>query len=312
MPSIECELATLCLQYLIFPCFNLDDPDDPDMLRQYALEGYYALQDYAVAKWSYHVLAWLQMGAKFLEEAPNAKEQLLAITTAIIDFMDRYDDDDWETGLVKECKQHCEIFEEHEILYDNLVLLVSHIFTFQKFESRHNVSLKSLATAFERNRKVLEEFPKKYKSDMLLYKQFYDHENLYKCSKITCRYFSEGFTTAKARKKHVDIHDRPYLCETTDCVGSEGFANSKDLEKHNKTFHPEMVDFSKIFTSLTAKRSNAAYACTMCGKTFTRDFHRKHHEMSHRGERPHACSECGKAFTRTNDLRRHAKLHDRK
>lgn len=311
-PTIECELATLCLEYLTFPCFDCIGPD-PNTLERYALEGYFAFQDYAVAKWSHHVTAWLKCGSKFLQESPDKEAKLDTISIAIDDFMARYDEEDWESGLLEFCKQDCAVFEEYSSLYENLVLLISHISTFQKFESRHKISIKSLATAFERNRKVLEDFPEKaYPNKLLLYKQFYDHENLYKCNKITCRYFSDGFKDAKARKRHVDIHDRPYQCEVTDCVGSEGFANPKDLERHNRGFHPEMVDFSKIFNSVTVKRGNAAYACTLCGKTFTRDFHRKHHEMAHRGERPYKCGECSKAFTRTNDLRRHKKLHERK
>jgi uncharacterized Zn-finger protein len=33
---------------------------------------------------------------------------------------------------------------------------------------------------------------------------------------------------------------------------------------------------------------------------------------SHFGDRPYACSSCGKAFTRLNDCRRHEKIHEKK
>ncbi|KAF1946974.1 C2H2 domain-containing protein [Clathrospora elynae] len=314
-PSIECELATLCLQYLTFPCFEVDEPEDAEELREMALDGHMAFQDYAVAKWFHHVNVWAGSGAKFLKEATDQQAHLHAISTAMDDFMARYSEEDWSIGLVEDCKTNCSLFEGYPF-YDSLVQLTSHIYTFQKkgFEARHKVSIKGLATALERNRKLLEDFPKTSPSrkEQTEYSKFYDEEKRFKCTKITCRYFSEGFKDERARKKHVNIHDRPFQCEIPDCLGAEGFANPKDLEKHTRAFHPELSDLAETFNSATAKRAKSDHACTICGKTFTRNFHRKNHELSHRGERPHECSECGKAFTRLNDLKRHQKLHDRK
>jgi hypothetical protein len=315
-PSIECELATLCLEYLTFPCFDVEDPEDPEELRQMVLNGHFAFQDYAIAKWSYHVNAWVGSGARFLEEAIDQPTHLNGISEAMDNFMARYSEEDWSNGLVKDCKTNCDVFENH-LFYDTIVQLTSHIYTFQKkgFEAVHKISIKGLAKALERNRKLLEEFPKTNPSpdEIAEYSKFYDEDRRFKCTRTTCRYFSEGFKDEKTRKRHVNIHDRPFQCEVPDCLGADiGFANTKDLQKHTRAFHPEMSDLAETFRSTTAKREKANHACTMCGKTFTRNFHRRNHELSHRGERPHECAECGKAFTRLNDLKRHQKLHDRK
>jgi hypothetical protein len=283
------------------------------MLKRLALNGHFALQDYAIAKWFHHVNAWVNSGGRFLEESTEAESHLVAISNAMDDFMIRYDED-WETGLVALCKDSCSVFQDR-LFFENLVLLTSHIYTFQQkgFEARHKVSIQGLAKALERNRKFLEELPAKLSAEeMGQYRRFYDAERRFKCTKITCMYFSEGFKDAKARKKHVNIHDRPFQCEVLDCIGAEGFANPKDLEKHIRSFHPESSDLAETFNSARAKPEKATHACTICGKTFTRNFHRKNHELSHRGERPHECVECGKAFTRLNDLKRHQKLHDKR
>lgn len=278
------------------------------------MDGFFAFQDYAIAKWFHHVNAWVNCGSKFLTEAKGQQTLLRGIEMAIDEFVSMYSEDDWETNIVEDCKTHCIDFKAYPF-YDSLVLLTSHIYAFQQkgFEARHQVSIKVLESALKRNRGILETLPAILEKDELgTYCQFYDKEKLYKCTRITCRYFTEGFKEAKARKRHIDIHSRPYQCDVADCLGAEGFSNAKDLEKHTRAFHPEISDLAQTFQSTIIKRTNANHACTICGQTFTRNFHRKNHELSHRGERPHECAECGKAFTRLNDLKRHRKIHDRK
>lgn len=278
------------------------------------LSGYFAFQDYAVAKWFHHLDAWVQSGKEFLKHSTNQEAQLEIMLTATTEFMEYYAEEDWEEGSVEKCKATCTAFE-YQPIYENLVLLTSHIYAFHTkgFEARHKISIKQLGDALQRNRKTLEElYIELSPSEKDTYRKFYDDERRFKCTKISCRYFSEGFKDAKARKRHVNIHDRPYECEVSDCLGAEGFVNQKDLEKHTRIFHPDLSDLAETFNSLTAQRANAVYACTICGQTFTRNFHRKNHELSHLGIKPHACPECGKAFTRRNDLERHRKLHDRK
>lgn len=276
-------------------------------------EGQFAFQDYAVAKWFHHVNAFVNNGQRFLDEGMDVDHHLDEFSEAIDNFMAKYENEDWDSGLVQDCKNTCGAFQKHPC-YDNLLLLTSHIYTYQQkgFDARHKISIKSLSTALERTRKLLEEpLDKLSQPEKDAYVKFYDDKRRFKCTKITCRYFSQGFSEAKAKKRHIDIHDRPYQCDVSDCLGAEGFVNEKDLKNHTRMFHPEKSDLAEIFNSSTAKRAKAIHACSLCGKTFTRKFHQTNHEASHRGERPYACPECGKAFTRMNDCRRHQKLHER-
>jgi hypothetical protein len=305
------------MQYLTFPCFDVDNPDDVVQRRRFALDGSLAFQDYAIAKWFHHVNAWVLSGTKFLEEAPNRVALLDDILHAMREFMMRYREVDWAEGLVDDCKTKCRVFE-HLDLYEHVVQLTSHIYTFQQkgFEAQHKISIGDLSEALNRNRQILEEFhkakPGPTAEEKTAYSRFYNDKRRYKCTRITCRYFSEGFKDEKSRKRHVNIHERPYQCEIPDCVGAEGFVNVKDLEKHTRTFHPDKSDLAEAFISAIApKRGNTNHACSICGTTFSRSYHRRDHELSHKGERPHECEECGKAFTRSNDLKRHKKIHDR-
>lgn len=285
--------------------------------RKHALDGLMAFQDYAIAKWFHHVNAWVASGTMFLQEAIDQPARLEGIFKAMDEFMMHYSEVDWENGIVEDCKAQCKVFE-HLTLYEHILLLTSHIYTFQRkgFEARHKISMRDLSIALDRNRQILEEFPKSKPSptadEKTAYNMFYDEERRFKCTRVTCRYFSEGFKDDKSRNRHVNIHERPYQCEIPDCLGAEGFANQKDLEKHTRTFHPDISDLAEKFVStVTTKRGNTNHACSICGKTFSRSYHRRDHELSHKGERPHECAECGKAFTRLNDLTRHQKIHDR-
>jgi hypothetical protein len=197
------------------------------------LQGHFAFQDYAVAKWSHHVNAFINTGKYLLQRGPEGYEHLQEISHAIDEFLCRYNDENFHDSIVNECRENCKVFEGEDF-YADLVALTSHIYTFQKkgFEARHKVSIKSLETVLERNRRLLEELPPKLNGTELdIFRQFYDDERRFKCTQITCMYFSEGFKTAKLRKRHVELHLRPYRCEVPDCLGAEGFANSKDLEK---------------------------------------------------------------------------------
>lgn len=301
------------MQYLTFPCFEAQEKEDEKELRKLMLGGHFAFQDYAVAKWFHHINAFVKSGRRFLDEANDIEKHLDSMCTALDEFTGRYDEVDWEAGRLEACVSDCSAFADYA-LHENLLLLTSHIYTFQKkgFEARHKISIKSLEVALERNRKLLEELPAKLdKHEMTTYCQFYDEKKKYKCTKITCRYFSQGFSDAKAKKRHINIHERPFQCEFSDCLGAEGYANEKDLRNHTRLFHPEASDLAETFHASTAKRGKSDHACSYCGKTFTRSFHLKNHERSHRGERPHECPECGKAFTRANDCKRHQKLHER-
>src|SRR6202035_209061 len=99
-------------------------------------------------------------------------------------------------------------------------------------EARNDVSIKSLNDVLFRNRKLLESL-----SSLNLPSYSGENENLttyygdkrFKCPKITCFYFHEGFKDAKSRDTHINRHDRPFNCTSPDCSVAEfGFASGND------------------------------------------------------------------------------------
>jgi hypothetical protein len=317
--TVEYNLTALCLRYLTFECF--DDEITPGRLLHSALDGSLSFQDYAAAKWPDHVRAILNMAPEKLPADVESQAALREIETALGDFASRYEDDILHASITSIAEKDCEPFLGCQF-YNNLLRLWNHIYSHHEKgpEVRNDISIEALSVSISRNRKLLEDL---YSDKMPVSDTEADRlsalygKKVFKCPKVTCFYFHEGFTTAKDRSKHIDRHDRPFLCAFPYCSIAEfGFASNKDLEKHRRLFHPETVDQEMAFSAAAAaarpKTASSRWECHTCGKLFTRGFHLRNHILSHTGERPFACSECGKPFTRANDCKRHEKIHTRR
>ena len=71
---------------------------------------------------------------------------------------------------------------------------------------------------------------------------------LFKCPKLDCKMFLEGFATRALRDKHIDQHDRPYLCVRRGCpFQSLGFETGNQLERHIKNAHITEEDSEMLF-----------------------------------------------------------------
>ncbi|KAL9086589.1 MAG: hypothetical protein Q9165_007032 [Trypethelium subeluteriae] len=249
--SVECDLTVLCLQYLAFQCFV--EEDEAELLK-YACWGHFVLQDYSVAKWHHHVEALLLNGKRLLEEESGSQSKLAALEQALDDFADTYENDlpDGETLPDVQAGEHCEPFRAHGAIHEYLLQIWDHVLKHRNgsFENRNTVSLKSLGNSLERNRKILEESAQR--EDL---REFYGTK-IFKCPKLTCYYFHEGFRDAKSRDQHLKKHERPFICQIPDCSYAEfGFVTSKDLEKHMRTFHEEECDPEESFSSPSKKAS---------------------------------------------------------
>ncbi|KAI1757159.1 hypothetical protein F4782DRAFT_537465 [Xylaria castorea] len=295
MKSIECEFTTQCLRYLSSPCFQKDLSED--QREQRTLQGYYSFADYALPKWGYHVDALIKAG-------PNLPTDcLLNLSQALTEFEGLYRDElpipaDAEER-VSRAREECRAFVDHDF-YEALVTIWTH-FSHQQaahFKERNKVSLPSLKTSLEQSRAMLESLSSQQELEELY------GECLFKCDRLTCAYFYEGFGTKEARDNHLRRHDGPYL--------SVQFKS--DREKHIRMYHPDETSGSTFVQLPRELVEDARFPCPDCKRTFTRKANRDAHVRSHYDERPFVCDVCpNKAFVRSNDLRRHVRqIHSRR
>ena len=298
------------MHYLTFECFA--DEVAPESLRYFASEGYLSLQDYAVAKWSDHVHAIVKMSPDSFPDDDESRNALKKIKIALEEFSIRYEDEihhQDQEGHAKIAELDCKAHEAHDY-YRNLLYVWSHIRRQQDkgVIARNDISLDALRQVVNRNRELIEKLSADEFGRLVT---FYGTKK-FKCPKLTCFYFHEGFENKAEREKHVSKHDRPFNCDVPDCsISTFGFTSNTELDKHKRVFHPEIADQTLTFRTAKEAVTSAKWQCHLCGKRFTRGFSHKNHLRSHTGDRPFACSECGKAFTRKNDCIRHEKIHSR-
>jgi hypothetical protein len=62
--------------------------------------------------------------------------------------------------------------------------------------------------------------------------------NLFKCPRISCKFFVGGFSTKQARNQHIEKHKRPFTCPYPGCpLGTLGFTLVRDLNRHLASSH---------------------------------------------------------------------------
>lgn len=310
--AVECNLTALCLQYLTFECFEKDISEEK--LYKFTFQGYFAFQDYAIAKWFHHFSAMVDTGQNLLSRNPDVLTALEEIKIVLDEFTGHYDEI-FQEPVVGKSREACETFKNCGF-YENLLHLWNHIYRHEQegSEARNKVSIEALGDALDQNRKFIEKLTKlKLNSEQKRDLDSFYGENRYKCSKLTCYYFHEGFKDKTKRDRHLNRHDRPFHCAFPDCsLVDFGFASNRELESHARTFHPDKTDQENTFVTKKAPPAKTPFKCEICNKSFTRGFSHRNHVRSHTGERPFPCTECGRAFTRANDCKRHEKIHARR
>ncbi|KAK3315983.1 hypothetical protein B0H66DRAFT_274517 [Apodospora peruviana] len=210
----------------------------------------------------------------------------------------------------------CQKFQQTRF-YPQLVQLWTHVCKHQTsdFKERNKVSLLHLDAFLGKIRTTLQTLATSpTKMDVKSLRKLYG-TRFYKCHRVTCDYFHEGYDSKSALDKHSNRHDRPFQCPFSCSLVPFGFSSNKDRERHIRQYHPDEADGPSQFVAATEAKKTVAEAkwpCDLCGKKFTRLTIKKAHVDSHYGTRRHACEACGKMFTRSYDRNRHRKIHTRR
>ncbi|KAK8059214.1 hypothetical protein PG996_009144 [Apiospora saccharicola] len=178
----------------------------------------------------------------------------------------------------------CEPFRDIADLHRPILQLWTHVYKHQRHidsKQREKPSLAQLSQVLDHTRKsiqsmALDEDP--MQGHLSIHTMY--GRALYKCDRVLCEYFFEGFDTAEELKDHLNRHERPHHCSVSDCaIAPFGFAHKKDLTRHLRTYHPETEDGLELLATGSGMaiapedaEDRYRFRCTFggCDRKFTR------------------------------------------
>lgn len=294
------------------------------------LEGYYGFMDYAAAYWVRHV----EEAASGADEGDAMIKDLAESLTALLDM--HFTAPTKQLSISQGNKERLQVFESLARFHDleQAVVWARKELTFfgeaRESERALDIGLvvSKVRSEFERAIDGARNGPAKDADDL---EAMYGPKP-FKCSRFSCRYFYDGFTTAQQRDQHHDKHLLPFRCTVVGCPRSSlGMASDRELEKHVRDTHMALGD--DAFPSLdepsgqegtagparsqghkrapTPKRPRTTeWTCEVCSKVFRKKFNLDSHMATHSDEREFSCSICDLSFARASDRNRHEKTHE--
>lgn len=317
-PSIQCELATLCLRYLSLPYFSTLQMNNRVAKARL---GWFSFQDYACAQWQNHIESAIDHCKSLSLRDPREADYERRLGDAIRSFVSLYFTD-VEVSAIQFYRLPDDLAVklapyQSKPYYESICFLVRHICDHRQssYDATNMVSIERLNEALKLNRKQIEALDLTDKVCLEDTVEDYYGPHLFKCPRTQCKFFYVGYSDVRDRDAHDKRHDRPFRCPQLCEMDLAGFTSRQDMERHVRNYHPDLSDGLSDFVAMRRElhdESRARFACNICQRRFTRRANLTAHLANHSGERPYPCSRCGRAFTRVWDCRRHERTHLRR
>jgi hypothetical protein len=245
------DLLRLCLVYLNHPSCNL--PFTDQALTKHVQTGHYAFLDYAVAHWIGHLEDCMRHITSY---SPDAFQDLCH---EVGEFLGNHGLDGHKCSVSRQTHIMLRPFES-TTFYDQLV----RGFEYWKSETTISCNRRSSTPVLDLNR-VIQVIRTEIENVALKQhdlQNFYG-EGLFKCNRPYCQLFVVGFTDSNSRDRHLQEHERVFICKVPGCPASQlGFASQGDLDSHDVRCHQAPVESIAFPVYQNPASIDVKHACT--------------------------------------------------
>lgn len=242
-PLEHLRLSTLCLYQFCFGSFGHELTTD--QVISHVRVGDFALFDYSIVNWIPHLLASLDVNSGANSSMP-AEHLLEDFVDILCEFLDVH----WKTpkkksripkSMVEAVKRLTGLGEARRIQLLRTLASSNGLVT-SELQDPTCFEASKLYDTLRKVRLVIEKLATEpsARNDIDL---FYG-STVFKCPRLYCKWFYEGFASAAKRDEHVAKHERAYYCPYVGCAHATlGCKTEIELENHCQTYHkPSLTD----------------------------------------------------------------------
>jgi Ankyrin repeats (3 copies) len=223
----ELSLSRLCLEYLSMDCFESGLADRH--IQEFITAGHYAFAEYAIVYWSEHLLS-----ATRVVEARNL-EPLAQLIEVFL--KNHFYPTPSAQPVPKPIEKGIEMFQPYAF-YNNLGQAIALLENRKLSTSKAETSINNLnfEDHLARVRSLVEKLSSSEKTRQSL--ERIHGAAMFKCCRIDCKSFYEGFSNLDDYRQHQKSHDRPFHCTFEGCLAAQGgFASLAKLQRHTQRLH---------------------------------------------------------------------------
>lgn len=204
-----------------------------EAIQLFAGKGHYAFANYAIVHWADHLLTAVELGL--------GGHQLDRLTKSIKKFLDSHfvqqQPSEWAPDVYKSTLQVFSL----QSFFINLVQSVALLNLRRNpgLMKKHDEQLPEVTDNNLNIEEVLRDIREAIErfSNTSKIEEYYGNK-LFKCDRIDCSSFYEGFLDSHAAQEHIKKHSHRWYCTVQGCAsGADGFASNARLRDHQRNFH---------------------------------------------------------------------------
>lgn len=199
------------------------------LIQEFITTGHYAFAEYAIAHWSEHLLSTIRtLVAPDLESLAHSIDVFLKT---------HFSPTPSTQPIAKRIEETIERFRP-ETFYNNLGQAIVVLENRKRSDpkAKNPINNLDLEDVLCRIRSLMEKMSSSDETKHNLERIY--GVDIFKCSRIDCTSFFEGFSDLDNCRQHQRRHDRQFHCTSEGCVAVQsGFASSIELQRHFKRSH---------------------------------------------------------------------------